>query len=51
LVQPTIEAALRDTLAQPGVTVAVLPLWSLTEPEHLLDRLAADSRVEGPRWR
>ncbi len=51
LAQPTIEAALRGTLSEPGVTVAVLPLWSLTDPGRLLDRLSRDLPVAGPRWR
>jgi hypothetical protein len=51
LAQPTIEAALRSTLNERGVTIAVLPLWSLADPGKLLDELSRDLLVAGPRWR
>lgn len=51
LTQPVIEGALRDTLNQPGVTVAVLPLWTLVDQGLTLDRLSEDLPVQGPRWR
>ncbi len=48
--QDGIEAEMRSALTQPGVTVAVMPLWFLVEPGGLLDSLAADNTVLGPRW-
>lgn len=45
-------AAIDKHLARPGVTLAVVPIQFLAEPEGLLDRLAARGlAIEGPRWR
>lgn len=46
------QAAVDRALGQEGVTLAVVPLRVLAEPEGLLDRLQARGyEVLGPRWR
>ena len=43
---------IRARVGRPGVTLAVVPLTYLAEPNGLLDMLAAEGRtVDGPRWR
>ncbi|ALJ15073.1 TraB/GumN family protein [Sphingopyxis macrogoltabida] len=44
--------AINDAAAQPGVTLAVVPLRVLAEPDGVLDRLAKQGlRISGPVWR
>lgn len=44
--------ALDRHVDQPGVTLAIVPVQLLAEPDGLLDRLAARGlAIEGPRWR
>lgn len=44
--------AINDAAAQPGVTLAVVPLRVLAEPDGVLDRLGRQGlRISGPAWR
>lgn len=45
-------AAIREATAQSGVTLAVVPLRILAEPEGVLDRLESQGlAISGPAWR
>ncbi|MGQ2928952.1 MAG: hypothetical protein ACT6Q3_00635 [Sphingopyxis sp.] len=43
--------AINDAAAKPGVTLAVVPLLVLAEPDGVLDRLRAQGLpIVGPAW-